>query len=91
MQYQVNFGTVSGEISHKARSSSAPFRIAVLGDFSARANRGELETGADLAGRKPLRVDIDNLDDMIERLGIEWAVEEFIDAVEGAPSARPNV
>jgi type VI secretion system protein ImpC len=71
MQYQVNFGTVSGEIAHEARSSSAPFRIAVLGDFSARANRGELETGADLAGRKPLKVDVDNLDDMIERLGIE--------------------
>lgn len=71
MQYQVNFGTVSGEISHKVRSSSAPFRIAVLGDFSARANRGELETGADLAGRKPLKVDVDNLDDMIERMGIE--------------------
>ena len=74
MQYQVNFGTVSGEISHQARSSSAPFRIAVLGDFSARANRGELETGADLAGRKPLKVDIDNLDDMIERLGIEFVL-----------------
>jgi type VI secretion system protein ImpC len=71
MQYQVNFGTLSGDVSHQARASSAPFRIAVLGDFSARANKGELETGDELAGRKPLKVDVDNLDDIIERMGIE--------------------
>lgn len=44
------------------------FRLAVLGDFSARASRGEREAGDALAARKPLRVEADNLDDLLARL-----------------------
>jgi type VI secretion system protein ImpC len=47
------------------------FRIAVLGDFTGRASRGVLETGIKLAGRKPVRVDRDNFDDVMARLGVE--------------------
>jgi type VI secretion system protein ImpC len=48
-----------------------PFCIALLGDFSARANRGILETGRDLAGRKIHRVDRDNLDEAMASLAPE--------------------
>jgi type VI secretion system protein ImpC len=49
---------------------SGRFRIAVLGDFSARANTGRLDTGAALAARKPMKVDCDNLDATLKRLAV---------------------
>jgi type VI secretion system ImpC/EvpB family protein/type VI secretion system ImpB/VipA family protein len=57
--------------SGAARGNGERFRIAIMGDFSGRALRGELVTGDDLAAIKPLRVDVDNLDDLIERMGIK--------------------
>ncbi len=45
-----------------------PVRIAVLGDFSAGAAAGRLEVGAELAARKPLPVEFDNLEDTLARL-----------------------
>lgn len=45
-----------------------PFRIALLGDFSGRANRGTVETGRALASRRPVRVDRDSLDDAMAQL-----------------------
>ncbi len=65
MQYDVSFG----HLDAVARTAQGPaFRLAVLGDFSGRASKGVLETGAALAARKPLRVDVDNLDDVLARL-----------------------
>ncbi|HWR51597.1 MAG TPA: type VI secretion system contractile sheath large subunit [Bryobacteraceae bacterium] len=43
-----------------------PFRIAVLGDFSGRANRRVRETG--LAARKILRIDRDNFDQVLAKM-----------------------
>jgi predicted component of type VI protein secretion system len=43
------------------------FRIAILGDFSGRASRGVLETGEDLAKRKPMKLDVDTIDEVIRR------------------------
>jgi type VI secretion system protein ImpC len=48
-----------------------PVRIAVLGDFSAGAAAGRLETGADLAARKLLPVEFDNLEDTLARLEVK--------------------
>lgn len=48
-----------------------PFRIVILGDFSGCNNRGILETGAGLAGRRPVAVDRDNIDDVMKKLGVE--------------------
>ena len=48
-----------------------PVRIAVLGDFSAGAAAGRLETGADLASRKLLPVEFDNLEDTLARLEVK--------------------
>ena len=66
MPYEVSFGTLS-----KPRADAAPgqkFRLALLGDFSGRANAGLLETGEALAGRKPIKVDVDNLDAVIAKM-----------------------
>jgi type VI secretion system protein ImpC len=68
MAYSMNFGVMSSNVPPRAAGGSVKFRLAVLGDFSARANTGELATGADLAKRKPLKVDIDNLDEVLGRL-----------------------
>jgi len=47
-----------------------PVRIAVLGDFGGGAARGRLETGADLARRKPIPVEFDTLEDALARLNL---------------------
>ena len=41
------------------------FRIALMGDFSGRAAKGEVEIGSDLAGRRPIKLDVDTLDKVI--------------------------
>jgi type VI secretion system protein ImpC len=46
----------------KSVSGQTPFRIALLGDFSARSNR------VDLRQRRPVRVDLDNADDVLARM-----------------------
>jgi type VI secretion system protein ImpC len=45
----------------------APFRILILGDFSGRSNRG---LASKLAGRRPVSVDRDNLDEVIAGMGV---------------------
>ncbi len=65
MQYEVNFGQLSGK--PRAAATGKKFRLALLGDFSGRANAGLAETGEALARRKPIKVDIDNLDDILAR------------------------
>jgi type VI secretion system protein ImpC len=65
----MNFGRVSSR-PRRAKKPGEAFRIAVLGDFSGRANEGKLETGAALAGRKPLRVDVDNFEKVLRQMGL---------------------
>lgn len=48
-------------------SAETPFRIAVLGDFSGRGSRGR----RDLANQRPVRVDRDNLEQLLGQLGTE--------------------
>src|SRR6266478_1269409 len=71
MPYEVNFGTIRVGASRAATKKAGSFRIAILGDFSARANSGKLDTGASLASRKPLKVDCDNLDATLKRFGVK--------------------
>jgi type VI secretion system protein ImpC len=53
---------------HEQQSAFGPFRIALIGDFSGRSNRGLVETGKTLAGRRSVRVDRDTLDDAVARI-----------------------
>lgn len=49
-------------------NSETPFRIAILGDFSGRANRHLIETGDALAGKRPVLVDRDNFDSVFAKI-----------------------
>ena len=51
-----------------AWAAKRPIRVALLGDFSAGALSGRFETGAELARRKPLKVEFDTLEDALARL-----------------------
>ena len=66
MDYEVNFGT----IVRKPRPAGAEktFRLALLGDFSGRASAGKIEVGEALGRRRPIKVDVDNLDDVLARM-----------------------
>jgi type VI secretion system protein ImpC len=67
-----DFGGVNltaGEDSSGARpSSETPFRIAMLGDFSGRANRGVVDEKA-ITKRRVMLVDRDNFEDVLSRSG----------------------
>ncbi|MGB0128798.1 MAG: type VI secretion system contractile sheath small subunit, partial [Rhodocyclaceae bacterium] len=62
MDFQFNFGTLAATVPQRPKGGPGVFLVAVLGDFSGRANRGQLEIGAELARRKPIRIDADNID-----------------------------
>ena len=72
MQYEVNFGQLTRPT--KVTTGTARFRLAVLGDFSGRANAGKLEIGEALARRKPIAVDVDNLDDVLARMSLKLSL-----------------
>ena len=65
MDDAVSFGRLG---KHERAAPGPAFRLALLGDFSGRAGAGTLETGAALAARKPLKIDVDNFDQVMARL-----------------------
>ena len=79
---ELNFGIMGTAPVERKIAAVAPFRLAILGDFAAAANKGRLETGNALARRKPLRVDVDNIDQVIERLAITLSLPMAEGAVE---------
>lgn len=70
-----SFGSVDLDVSvgraalREPPEPDEPFRIAILGDFSGRSNRGLLD--AKLAERRPLLVDRDNFEQTLAKLGLE--------------------
>ena len=62
--------TAGGESSGARSSSETPFCIAILGDFSGRANRGISEENA-IAKRRVVLVDRDNFGQVLSRTGAE--------------------
>ena len=79
MPYEVSFGRI-GRAPRATAAAGQKFRLALIGDFSGRANAGRLETGAALAARKPIKVDVDNLDDVIARMQVSLALPLAEDA-----------
>lgn len=75
MRYEFNFGTAGKAGRTAEHKSGAPFRIAILGDFSGRANRGAVEAGADLARRKPMKLDVDTIDGVIGKFKTALALQ----------------
>ncbi|MBX3604157.1 MAG: type VI secretion system contractile sheath large subunit [Piscinibacter sp.] len=64
-----NFGQLDAAAPPWA--AKRPVRIAVLGDFSAGAAAGRLDTGDELARRKMIPVEFDNLEDTLARLDVK--------------------
>lgn len=60
----LSFGSMEG--APLAAAKPQRFRIALMGDFSGRAARGEVEIGADLAKRRPIKLDVDTLEKVIK-------------------------
>jgi type VI secretion system protein ImpC len=67
MQYEVSFGHLNRP---SVATASRRFRLAVLADISGRANAGKIETGAALATRKPIRIDVDTLEPLLAKLNL---------------------
>ena len=65
-----SFGTLENTPEVETPKSSTLFRIVLLGDFSGRANRGEKGDADDLAGRKLLKIDRENFDDILAGLSV---------------------
>ena len=61
----------SMEKAAQTPKAETPFRVAILGDFSGRANRGVCEPGDGIAKRRVWAVDRDTLDEVMARLGVE--------------------
>jgi hypothetical protein len=59
----LNFGTMGA--AAPGGGKPARFRIALMGDFSGRAARGEVGIGPDLAARRPIKLDVDTIDKVI--------------------------
>lgn len=74
--------------SNTPREPDDPFRILIAGDFSGRANRGVREP---LAGRRPILIDRDNVDETMEemrpRLSISGIALEFNELDDFHPDA----
>jgi pilus assembly protein FimV len=66
MKFTTQFGTMANATPRDVTDASGPFRMAILGDFSGRAARGEAKIGDDLAGRRAIKFDIDTLESVIK-------------------------
>jgi hypothetical protein len=60
------FGTLNAPAPAPENLVRKTFRLVVMGDFSGRAARGELEVGAALAERRAIRLDVDTVEKVIE-------------------------
>lgn len=75
MSKPLSFGKIDVDIRATLDSSEGvpepetPFRVVLLGDFSNRAGRSGIEP---LTNLRPLLVDRDNFDQVLERLGVEF-------------------
>ncbi|MFQ5621867.1 MAG: type VI secretion system contractile sheath domain-containing protein, partial [Paracoccaceae bacterium] len=62
----LSFGMLTAPRPAPRADPGAKFRMAVLGDFSGRAAKGEFGIGEDLRNRRPIKFDIDTAEDIIE-------------------------
>ena len=63
MAVELSLGTLETDApALEAPGWDTPFRFAILGDFSGRANRGAVESSDDVASRKGKKIDRENFD-----------------------------
>jgi type VI secretion system protein ImpC len=68
---EVRLTSTMAEAEATPRGEDTPMRVAILGDIS---GRGDRPGAARLAERKPVRVDRDNADEVLSRLGVTLAL-----------------
>ncbi|NRF66926.1 type VI secretion system contractile sheath large subunit [Aquincola sp. S2] len=92
MSHSFNFGRFSAG-RPAPRRSGGRFRIALLGDFSGRAHRGELRRGDALAATKPLKLDVDTLDRLLAGFGsvLRLPIDGAGDTVELKPRSLDDL
>ena len=66
---QSPFGLISAPRPDRDGLKRPKFRIAMFGDFTGRSARGLMETGDALAARKPIELDVDTIEEIIEGFG----------------------
>ncbi len=66
-EFTPDFGTMDAPALKDEAGARRKFRIAVLGDFSGRGNRGDLETGEALGKRKGFKLDFDTMEQVVQR------------------------
>jgi type VI secretion system protein ImpC len=77
MPKPLSFGHIGVELATQPApaggvpQAEAPLRLILLGDWSGRASRRMASPASRLAGRRPVRVDRDNLDAVIQKFGVE--------------------
>jgi type VI secretion system ImpB/VipA family protein len=66
-----NFGSlVTDAPALEAPGWDTPFRFAIFGDFTGRAARGAIESPEEIAGRKGLKIDRENFDEVVAGLDV---------------------
>ncbi|MEW9921693.1 type VI secretion system contractile sheath large subunit [Marimonas sp. MJW-29] len=66
---ELAFGTMSSDRPDAQKLNRKRFRLAILGDFTGRAARGQIEVGDALASRAPILLDPDTVEEVIEGFG----------------------
>lgn len=64
-QHQIGLDVSLGQGGDARPLDDTPFRLAVLGDFSGRASRGQLAASGEIAAARPRQVDRDDLDEVL--------------------------
>lgn len=85
-QHQIGIDVDLGQGGDARPLEETPFRVAVLADFSGRASRGLLGSSDEIAGRAPMQVDRDDLDQAIAEMAPELHL-----SLEGDQSPRITV
>jgi type VI secretion system ImpB/VipA family protein len=84
-EFEFRFGSAGkGQGIPRRREDGDAMRILVMGDFSGRGARGEAETGAALAGREVVEVDVESFDGVMARMGAT-----ILDPLASAEDALP--
>jgi type VI secretion system protein ImpC len=67
MDNALTFGTLFGS-PPPPQPAGPVFRIALFADWSGRANRGALDSPDEIAARKPIKIEFDTIDEVVEGL-----------------------
>jgi len=82
-----NFGQLEVDAPPPIVGNSRPLRLVLLGDFSGRANRGELRIGDELARCKPMRLDVDTIERVIASLDTRLQLDIGDESIELRPTS----